>query len=289
MSTIIDPAGDVTIRLITTDSSDSEQKLTTVQVSSKCLSLASPVFAAMLRPTFLEGSQLHDTGSVTIDLEDDPKAMLIILQALHLRGREVPEKTPDIDTLLNMALIVDKYDLRAALLSWIGSWLLQDRYNMYFPENTEWLAISYLFGDERGFKVITEALINTCMLDEEGMLVGFDGKRLFSEVHPSSTVRCPCQFPRAKSYLPDLLAPISVMDALKKERKRMIKNFYNHLQSHIKVHEEKKDRGCSMTRLLRHHDLTTLINSTFRNAESFVYPGVGSKGLMINHIEIEGY
>ncbi|KAF8538605.1 hypothetical protein BDD12DRAFT_805977 [Trichophaea hybrida] len=238
MSIIIDPAGDVTIRLITTDSSDSEQKPITVQVSSKCLSLASPVFAAMLRPTFLEGNKLHDTGSVTIDLEDDLKAMLIILQALHLRGREVPKETPDIDTLLNIAMIVDKYDLSAALLPWISLWLLQDRYKSFVQKNTEWLAISYLFGDEHGFKIITEALINNCILDEEGVLVNFYGKRLFSEGVPDS-----------------------VMDALKKERKRVIKSFYILFQSHIKVHEEKKDRGCKMTRLLRHLDLTTLINS----------------------------
>jgi hypothetical protein len=52
-------------------------------VSSKVLSLASPVFAALLGPKFLEGDHLRRGVSPIIELhDDDPTAMALICNIL---------------------------------------------------------------------------------------------------------------------------------------------------------------------------------------------------------------
>ena len=74
--TIIDPNGDI----ILTVGRDEEQ----FKVSSNVLRLASSVFAAMLKPHFLEGRQLQESGNVRIVLaEDDATAMKTVCEAMH--------------------------------------------------------------------------------------------------------------------------------------------------------------------------------------------------------------
>ncbi|KAJ9195795.1 hypothetical protein DTO164E3_6630 [Paecilomyces variotii] len=91
-------------------------------VSSKVLSLASPVFAKLFGPHFLEGSQMAKHGNVTIYLdEDDAKGMGIILGILH------HQETPEIGKLsakevATVAICCDKYDCARVIRPWIANW-----------------------------------------------------------------------------------------------------------------------------------------------------------------------
>ena len=98
-----------------------------IRASSKVLSLASPVFAALLSPRFAEGHSLTaEKGLAPQEIslpEDNPKAMAWICQVLHFRKRV----TEDVSFLLirEIALLCDKYDISQALGPWSELWMQQ--------------------------------------------------------------------------------------------------------------------------------------------------------------------
>jgi hypothetical protein len=176
----IDPCGDVTLNLIADDNVDGSIS-TTARVSSKCLSLGSPVFAAMLRPkaSFLEGSRLEQTGSTEITLVgDNPEVMFIVLRALHYRNREIPDAI-DRDGLYNLALVVNKYDCFQPLFPWIRLWVSSHRATItddrIYPK---WLYISWVFEECEVFKKITKKLIRETKLDDDGEMVTIEGEKI---------------------------------------------------------------------------------------------------------------
>lgn len=114
----LDAEGDVTL-VVGGNSMSPRQFL----VSSKILSIASPVFAKLFGPHFLEGSQMAKHGSVTIHLdEDDAKGMGIVLGILH------HQETPEIEELsakeiATVAICCDKYDCARVIRPWIAPWI----------------------------------------------------------------------------------------------------------------------------------------------------------------------
>jgi hypothetical protein len=80
-------------------------------VSSKHMSLVSPVFKAMLQHgSFKEG---HDLAKGTAEVplpDDDPTAFQILLDIIHHRFRRVPKKL-DLNTAMEIAILVDKYQV----------------------------------------------------------------------------------------------------------------------------------------------------------------------------------
>ncbi|MCJ1464411.1 hypothetical protein MMC07_003024 [Pseudocyphellaria aurata] len=112
---IADPNGDV-ILLAGTENPGS------IKVSSKILALASPVFAAMLGPSFLEGSNLSATEPYQLRLpEDDAEAMIWFCLVLHYR-RDIDECI-SLSLFEKMALLCNKYDCAKALSPWSKVWL----------------------------------------------------------------------------------------------------------------------------------------------------------------------
>ena len=114
----VDPNGDVILEV---SCSDGRIHLL---VSSKVLSLASPVFSTMLNSRFKEGLSNHPpTGKRLISLPDDnAEAFTILCNAIHYRTDQVPRKLTLV-CLENIAIICDKYDCTSALTPWSAMWL----------------------------------------------------------------------------------------------------------------------------------------------------------------------
>lgn len=114
---LLDPDGDVTLVVSNKDESKKE-----FQVSSKVLSLASPVFSSLFGSRFLEGSQLRTHGRARITLqEDEPTAMEIVLGVLHFRYEDdVASLGPDI--FASVAVHCDKYDCVKAVRPRVQQW-----------------------------------------------------------------------------------------------------------------------------------------------------------------------
>jgi len=115
--TRVDPKGDVIFEVGTND------LRAHLLVSSKVLSLASPVFTAMFKRGFQEGENLYSGTLRPVHLpDDDSEAVTILCNILHLRHRQIP-RVITLDTLTNMAVICDKYDCKDAVTSWSIIWL----------------------------------------------------------------------------------------------------------------------------------------------------------------------
>lgn len=112
---IADPKGDI-IFLVGPD-----DDRTKIQVSSKALGLASPVFLAWFSPRYLEGTPTESGAPRTVRLpDDDPAAMTILCYVLHFQSDQV--SMTSFTVFENLALLCDKYDCSRALKPWATSW-----------------------------------------------------------------------------------------------------------------------------------------------------------------------
>jgi hypothetical protein len=175
----IDRYGDVVLELTSKDSKDcngSEISGADLLVSSKVLTLASPVFSAMLSPRFREGQR---TTSGTLDPiplpEDDIAAMTILCYIFHFNYSAVPAK-PDLELFKNLALMCDKYDCVAPLGFISEQWLLKWEKAAKKEELETLLFISYMFDRPERFSALSTRIIKefTGNLKRLETLIGFD-------------------------------------------------------------------------------------------------------------------
>jgi len=117
------------------DDDKDETESTLVTVSSKVLSVASPVFKAMLGGKFREGAEFAARRAAaeqyTLSLpEDDAESTLVLLCVLHHNLAGLSDR-PGPEVLENLAFTCDKYQcthvLRYCGALWMGNWLADNR------------------------------------------------------------------------------------------------------------------------------------------------------------------
>ncbi|RYP08026.1 hypothetical protein DL764_002172 [Monosporascus ibericus] len=165
-------------------------------VDSKALSRSSRVWRAMLDEGCAESKRPEPDQDWVVELpEEDPEAMLIILNIIHHRYGGVPrgEKAMPIHSLYCLTVLTDKYGLTSLLQPWAQTWTkgLKDE----LPRNTEAAAgkssltlnslelllwIAWELGNEQLFRGVYGYLVlNTTV--EEGHLIEEGSKtKLFS-------------------------------------------------------------------------------------------------------------
>ncbi|EGR45491.1 uncharacterized protein TRIREDRAFT_111124 [Trichoderma reesei QM6a] len=112
----LDPEGDAVLSIKGSDGDKS------YLVSSRVLSLASPVFSKMFGPNFKEGQEIRRGDCPRISLEeDDPEAMGLILSILHYKCAQVP-LAMEPKELATLAMHADKYYCNEALRPWASQW-----------------------------------------------------------------------------------------------------------------------------------------------------------------------
>lgn len=111
--------------------------------------------------------------------EDDPASMEIVCNITHLRSRCVTLK-PSAHMLLDLAILIDKYDLLSCCFLAVEVWLArveEDPYGVMLR-----VQASFLFGAREAFRRFTKEVI-----ENYGWSVG----DLYKELHPAS--RLPIQ------------------------------------------------------------------------------------------------
>jgi len=126
-------------------------------VSSRHLSLASPVFKAMLQHSFKEGETLLQAGKVEVPLpDDDPIAFGILMRILHAQNHLVP-KAVDVSLLAKLAILVDKYGLHNAAGVWADAWVA--KLSQSIPQTLDknlvlWICIAWVFRQSEVFEAV---------------------------------------------------------------------------------------------------------------------------------------
>ncbi|KAB8295026.1 hypothetical protein EYC80_006973 [Monilinia laxa] len=128
-------------------------------VSSRHMSLASPVFRAMFqRNNFKEGRELAANGKAEISLPDDgPDAFAILMCIIHGRNRSVPRRV-DLDLLSRISTLVDKYQLHEVVEVMSDRWISQLEPELpeeFTDDLLPWLSISWIFEKPSVFKEVT--------------------------------------------------------------------------------------------------------------------------------------
>lgn len=165
----IDPDGDITLEL-----SSSGAKIH-LQVSSKVLSLASPVFARMFKSQFVEGLNNQSTSAspVVIPLPDeDEKAFTVLCNALHYRlGPAWPSLSAA--CLENIAVICNKWDFVNAISPSAEVWLFNIDYSE-LQDLPRYLIVAYLLDAPCAFGMISWEIL----VHHVGFSVGLPGGTL---------------------------------------------------------------------------------------------------------------
>jgi hypothetical protein len=163
----IDPDGDITLEFSRSGAR------THLQVSSKILSLASPVFARMFKSQFAEGLNNHPTSanSVVIPLPDeDEEAFTVICNALHYRmGSTIPNLSTA--CLENIAVICDKWDFVNAISPSAEIWLFNINYKEC-QDLPRYLIAAYLLDAPCAFGMISWDILMNQVGTPDGLHCG---------------------------------------------------------------------------------------------------------------------
>lgn len=153
------PYGDLVLQV------SSDAGIARFKVSSQVLCIASPVFRAMLGPSsnFKEACELRaaaaDAQPYVLSLgEDDPQALAVVLNALHLQGSKVPISI-SFQNLVDLAIICDKYDCAPGVTLWADVWTEVWKNYALEPGFERWLFIAWTFGIDEIFMSLSRKLI----------------------------------------------------------------------------------------------------------------------------------
>lgn len=131
-----------------------------IRVSSHSLMQGSPVFKAMLGPRFKEGNALA-TAKSAIEiplLDDDTDAMTIVCSVLHLAYGKVPD-TLELEKLLKVAALVDKYDCAMAFRPSAYRWLALPSWGLLVNSCPEKIVVAYHLQHEEIFESMCKDLV----------------------------------------------------------------------------------------------------------------------------------
>jgi hypothetical protein len=133
-----------------------------IRTSSKHLSFSSPYFKRNLQSGMLESQTLRFRGHVEFCMdEQDPEAMLIVLNVIHGKSRQVP-KVVDLDMLTKLAVIVDYLECLEVVEPYSDRWvdnLKGDIPATYSTELIQWHCISLVFRKQLEFEAVTSTAI----------------------------------------------------------------------------------------------------------------------------------
>ncbi|TGO12856.1 hypothetical protein BTUL_0081g00330 [Botrytis tulipae] len=131
------------------------ERIITFKLSSHALCFASPVWKKFVFPPFPLLSSLRNEEEpnskkacavpeepfpdIELDFtEDNPEALLILLQIAHLKFSNVPSQLP-YEVLYHIAILCDQYDCRKLVKPWIQGWLKDEANEAYLPQYEGWL------------------------------------------------------------------------------------------------------------------------------------------------------
>lgn len=148
-----------------------------LRVSSRHLALASTIFCGMLDSGCKEASMLQMNGSVVIPLpEDDPDALIILLDIIHGKTRRVPHYL-GFGQLIKLASLIDYYQILEAVDMWFDVWLFdfdfeigdscQEPGKYVHGIAMKHLWLSWVFRKSNEFSTITRALQHLGEVDAE--------------------------------------------------------------------------------------------------------------------------
>jgi hypothetical protein len=159
------------------------------KASSSALILASPVWKKFLIPPW-EVSPPPPRKQIDCT-DNDPEALLILLNIAHLKFDSVPKTELTTRDLFSLAILVDQYQCIDLVRPWLGTWL-PDKNELIRHSTEQWLFIAWVFGREKVLEKASAGLVREAALDCNCELVNRDTGMCFPEPMPPGIIG---QFP----------------------------------------------------------------------------------------------
>lgn len=136
-----------------------------LRASSKHLILASPTFRTSLgSDTYPEGRTLQIEGNVVVLLlDEDPDAMIILLNIIHGLSSKVPRRV-DLNMLSKLAVAVNHRHMHEAVGLWSDTWIENLKRDEGLPSSytpeilLSWLFIFWVFRKDEDFRNMSQIL-----------------------------------------------------------------------------------------------------------------------------------
>ncbi|RKK13902.1 hypothetical protein BFJ66_g3564 [Fusarium oxysporum f. sp. cepae] len=129
-----------------------------IQVSSQFLTLASPVFDAMLNLKFSEGIKLHESNELLVDIklpEDDGLATAQALKTIY--GSDPSMLFLDPDEIQKVSILADKYDMSPSFSMAATDWMNCEPANL--DQAWKLMTASYWLNLEDSFRTMSEHVV----------------------------------------------------------------------------------------------------------------------------------
>ena len=140
----------------------SEKDCVRIRVSFKHLALASLYFKRNLNSGMSESQTLSAEGRVDLSMKDaDSDAMLIVMNIVHVRTRQVPRRV-SFDMLMRIAILVDYLECHEAIEPFSDMWIDELKGSIattYSKKLIQWLCLSLVFRKRSFFKAMTHIAI----------------------------------------------------------------------------------------------------------------------------------
>ncbi|KAK8232572.1 hypothetical protein HDK77DRAFT_498648 [Phyllosticta capitalensis] len=219
-TTRFDDTGDLRLILYKQLSEEAAPNVFIFIVSSKAMSMACGAWNSMLNGPFKEAQST--SGDWEIELpEDDPAALAVLLNIVHLRFDLVPDEL-GFALLLQITVLTDKYDITRLIRPWATSWFqaAQDIASTTKSGYEEWLWIAWELGQKNTFETLAAHLIQTVHVDADGRCLTKAGRLLD-----------PCGSPQ-QHFPPGIIE--RVLEIRQKVISDLLKVYYDPLENFVK-------------------------------------------------------
>ncbi|KAF7896493.1 hypothetical protein EAF00_006507 [Botryotinia globosa] len=166
------------------------ERIITFKLSSHALCFASPAWKKFVFPPFPLLSSIRNEEEPNsknacavpeepfpdneLDFtEDNPEALLILLQIAHLKFSDIPSQLP-YEVLYHIATLCDQYDCRRLVKPWIQGWLKDEANEAYLPHYEGWLWVAYYFGRKEIFYHMMKILALRLEIGKDGKFMLLD-------------------------------------------------------------------------------------------------------------------
>lgn len=115
--------------------------------------------------------------------DDDGEALLLLLSITHLRYGDIPTMLP-YETLLNVAVLCDRYDCVKLVEPWLSQWLSDEEKSWKEAGHENWLFIAWVFGRDKVFSDLTAKIVREAKITDDGECLTSAGEEVSEPMPP---------------------------------------------------------------------------------------------------------
>ncbi|PVH77242.1 hypothetical protein DL98DRAFT_424052 [Cadophora sp. DSE1049] len=99
--------------------------------------------------------------------EDDGDALLVLMNIIHLKLRQIPKRL-QFSVLLQVAVLCDKYLCVELVQPWLKTWTDNLELRSKYPMAEQVLYTHWVFGQEEEFEKVAKAMVLEVKTNEDG-------------------------------------------------------------------------------------------------------------------------